>query len=316
MKKDILNILKINKGSYVSGEYISSILNISRMSVCNAIKKLKEDDYIISSSRKKGYMLEDPYKYYDIELLKDNLLKKGFNLIHFNSIDSTNKYAKNNISSLENKTIIIANSQDNGKGRKNRDFYSPKNDGIYMTLIFKDDFNESIIKMTALTSLAIVKAIKTLYDIDLSIKWINDIFYNRKKLCGILCEATVEMNTRKFDSILIGIGINVYNSDIPEELKDIITSLKLIKDIEYDKNIIVLQIIDEILNIMSNVNDSTLLEQYKASSIVINEEVIVSQANNEYVAKVSNINDEYNLIVESNNKKILLNSGEISLKLK
>ena len=164
----------------------------------------------------------------------------------FPEIDSTNSYAKRLLSEagslrnergeltesgkLLNNSIYVAEKQTAGRGRLGRIFYSPKKNGVYLSMIYAPAGgikNPALI--TAFAAVAVKRAIKRLFNLDVQIKWINDIFFSGKKLCGILAEGITNFETGTIEAAVIGIGVNVFSDfgdEIPEEQRKIVTSIQ------------------------------------------------------------------------------------------
>lgn len=227
------------------------------------------------------------------------------NLIYFETLPSTNTYAKENIGSFPLPSLIIANGQTAGRGRQGKSFFSPSNTGLYMTLVFELNNN-----CTLLTPAAAVSVCKTLkkYGINPKIKWVNDIFLNDKKICGILTECFT-FNNKKY--VALGIGINLTTCIFPEDL-----NIAGSADIDCSKETLAREISEEILGYISSPDDSCIYNEYKNELFVIGKQITFSKNNILYCAKVIDINEQCNLIVENENGTTeILYSGEISIKI-
>ena len=141
-------------------------------------------------------------------------MKKSAPVIYFDSIDSTNKYALRNIENLQDRTLIVAGQQTNGKGRNNKDWHSPKTN-LYVSYLIKPK-KQILLQTSWIGGLAVLKSLKSVSGLnDLWIKWPNDIFFNNKKICGVLCESKSFLSEDKTSSgIVIGMGINVNCTNI------------------------------------------------------------------------------------------------------
>ena len=173
---------------------------------------------------------------YDADYIK-NKLNESISVDIFDEIDSTNEEAKRRISDGQKEDfVLVARMQTAGKGRKGRSFYSPMDTGIYLTYThFTDDSVEQSLKTTVATSVIARNAIKEATGLDCGIKWVNDLYLNGKKVCGILCECILK-NTYDNDknALIIGIGINLTTSDYPEEISDKAGSILDNSDFDYD----------------------------------------------------------------------------------
>ena len=210
MEKEILKILKQHQNEYISGQDICESLNVSRMTISTCIKKLKEKGYHILSSTKKGYCLTDDNDVILIDHIKAQLPDFFKNIEYFDDIDSTNDYLKR--SPHQQGDIVIAQSQTKGKGRNGKSFHSPQQKGIYLSFVLKPDLTiYDSLKITACLAVSLVKTIEKNYPVYPQIKWVNDIMIQDLKVAGILCEASLEMNTARIENMIVGIGINVHS---------------------------------------------------------------------------------------------------------
>ena len=130
--------------------------------------------------------------------------------------------------------LVISNKQTNGRGRLGKSFYSPEDTGIYMSFVYKNNKLSNPINITSIAAVAVTNAITEIMDIDINIKWVNDLYYNNKKICGILTEATTNPDTGELDNIIVGIGLNISTTSFPNELKEIATSINLESSRKYE----------------------------------------------------------------------------------
>lgn len=164
-----------------------------------------------------------------------------FKLIHLPSVDSSNEYAKKHHQEIEKPFIVSTNTQTKGKGQFGKSFYSPKNKGIYMSLVL--DFNINFERLKTLNieiGNVLSDFINMKYDLRTRAVYPNDIYVDDKKLAGILTEGIFNMKTKTYDCIVIGIGLNLFKTEVPEDLKNHIITLDTIttKSIHKEKLII------------------------------------------------------------------------------
>ncbi|WXR60650.1 biotin--[acetyl-CoA-carboxylase] ligase [Peptostreptococcaceae bacterium AGR-M142] len=316
MKKQILKYL-IEKDDFISGEELSNIFNVSRTAIWKHINNLKKEGYLIESVNKKGYKLLNRPDILDENIIKEDLKAKYFGkkIYHFESLDSTNNYIKNNYLKLNDKDIIIAEEQIKGRGRTNRYWHSKKGEGIWMSIYLKPDilpFKAPII--TQLTGASIIKALDNL-GIKTSIKWPNDIFLNDKKLCGILTEMKLEVSDLEY--IIVGIGMNVNSIDFDDEIKDIATSIKA-EGFDISRVDIIREILKEFevfyLDYIKN-EDKKFMDICRKRSNVLGNDIFIIKNNERIKAKAIDLNNDGNLIVlNEDNKEEELFSGEVSIR--
>jgi BirA family transcriptional regulator, biotin operon repressor / biotin---[acetyl-CoA-carboxylase] ligase len=322
MKDNILKLFKNNNSTFISGEKISRDLGVSRTAIWKCINQLKELGYQFESSSKKGYRLVSSPDILTpeeiIPRLNTNFL--GRNLIHFDTIDSTNIKAKE-LAALGEKdgTVIISEEQTSGRGRLGRQWVSPKNKGIWMSIILKPEINPIFASRVTLIAAAAVYRAAMQSGIKSLIKWPNDIVINNKKVCGILTEMSAELN--KIHYLVIGIGINVNTEEIdfPEELKASATSLKIEKGIAIDRKALAADILNnfELLynEFLVDHSINTSVQICRENSVLIGKEVKIINGGTELKAKALDINDDGELIVEREDGKVeVVFSGEVSIR--
>lgn len=242
-----------------------------------------------------------------------NNLKHKHNIEIFDSIDSTNKYLKSKINEKNYGTIVISNEQTNGYGKSNREFLSNKDIGIYMSILINPNcLIEESLKITILTSVAILSAIKSICNLDVKLKWVNDIILNDLKVGGILCESQINLSTNIIDNMIVGIGINVKEFKFPPSLKNIATSIENNTNIKVSRN----ALISEIINFFDLyfIEKANYIDLYKENSYVLGKDIKVIQNDKQFYAKAIDIDDNGSLIVQEQEKIIKLISSDISIR--
>ncbi len=237
-------------------------------------------------------------------------LQKNIQILYFEEINSTNNYIKTKADSPEFLTVI-ANSQTSGKGRMNRNFHSPQNSGIYMSILLKPKFKaENSVLITAAAAVAVSEAIESLCPVNTKIKWVNDIFINNKKVCGILTEGSLNPDG-SFNYAVLGIGINAYmpKNNFPEEIRNIAGAV-FKEEKENLRNRLISLIINNFLRYYNDLEKRDFLEIYKQKSLVLGKEIVTPNGK----ALALDIDDNCRLSVEyKNGEKQFLSSGEISI---
>lgn len=229
----------------------------------------------------------------------------------YDQTDSTNLRAKEAIlSGASLPCLFVANSQTMGRGRMGKSFYSPKDTGLYMTLALPYNYIDSDnVSITSLSAVAVSLAIKEICDIDTGIKWVNDLYIENKKVCGILTELVYEPLNNTPLGIIIGIGINLSTKDFPSDIENSATSLFVNEDI---KEKLYSKITENILSI----KDNSFMDEYRRLSIVLGKEIRYTVNGVDFDGVALGINDMGHLKVLNNDgSNRVLSSGEISLKL-
>lgn len=233
-------------------------------------------------------------------------------IILYETVTSTNIIAKElGQAGAKSGTVVISNQQTAGKGRLDRKFFSPPNTGIYMSVLLRLNLPiGSTLLMTSAAAVAVYRAIKCVLNIETNIKWVNDIYYNDKKLCGILAESS--LNSSGVDFIVLGIGVNLNVENFPEDLKDIASSIVTDK-----KNELIAEILNQIYIVKDDLVRKQFINEYKERSCVIGKEINVIDGDKTKVAKAIDIDEFGHLIVQYDNQKIdIISTGEISIRLR
>lgn len=318
LKQSVLQILESNRSNFISGEQIASDLAVSRAAVWKAIKALESEGYIIHCVTNKGYQLSEDNDLISKEgiapFLKENY--RNNNIIVYKTIGSTNDEAK--LKALEaypHGSVIIAETQTKGKGRMGRSFHSPAGTGIYMSFILrpKTDASNAVLLTTA-AAVAVCRAIKSACDIKTKIKWLNDIYYNDKKICGILSEAVTNCETGMVESVVVGIGIN-FKTEFSDDLKETAGSLYSCVKQPITRNHLIAEVINRMLDICENFMSHEFLSEYKEDSFVIGQDIVFLRNNLWHEAKAIDIANNGGLVVQYENGQMeTLFSGEITIR--
>lgn len=322
VKQRVLATLEKNKDEYISGTTLSEQLNVSRNAIWKAIKSLQDDGYDINGIKNKGYSLSAESDILSPQSVSKFLSSNAgtFDIEVHDIIDSTNTLLKIEAGNgaCEGR-VIIANEQTSGRGRMNRSFFSPSNTGIYMSILLRPKITaqESLFLTTA-AAVAVAKSIEKISGCDAKIKWVNDIFCNGKKVCGILTEATLDIESGGLQYAVVGIGINIMppKNDFPNELHGIATSIFGEGNYYTEaKSKLIALILDEFWQYYQNIDNKNFLNEYRSRSNIIGKEVTVHYANKTERALVLGIDDQCHLTVKMRNGEVKsLSSGEVSIR--
>lgn len=315
MKSKILEILE-KKGNYVSGEEISKEIGISRAAIWKHIKKLRELGYVIESKTNEGYkLIKSPEKQIEFELerlLDTNII--GKKILFFEEVDSTNNKAKQ-IALEENEgTVVISEVQTSGRGRRGREWYSPKG-GIYVSFILKPNVSpEKASQLTLVSSLALVETLNAMdNNLNAKIKWPNDVLISGKKISGILTELSSDME--KINYIVVGVGINLNTEK--EILPENGTSLKIEMKEEVSIKLFLksfLEQYDSIYQEYLNVGIDQIIGKWKNNSDTLGKKVKIIGINETYEGLAKDIDENGALILKTKEREIKVYSGDVSLR--
>lgn len=244
--------------------------------------------------------------------------KKLFNINILDKVDSTNSYLKTNIESFPSNTLLISLKQSKGRGRKGKSFLSNDDKGAYFSFLIKDDakkYDPSLI--TIAVALLVSDTLDSIYNIKTSIKWVNDIYLNHKKIGGILTEGKYNIDEKNQEYFIIGIGININNIKMPHEIKDIASSILIETNTMKPKNLVIGKITNNLYRCLNMIKDnpSTLIKLYKEKMLFLGEDINVVNPLETYPAKLIGLSDKGELEIKDKSGNIkLLNSGEIQIK--
>lgn len=320
MKEEILRLLRSADG-YISGQELCNRFGVSRTAVWKAINQLKEAGYEIEAQQNKGYRLmaaPDLMTEAEIKsLMHTEWVAKE--VLYFDTIDSTNTKAQELAEKgYPSGTLVVADKQESGKGRRGRSWVSPSGTGIFMTLMIKPDINPNNASMlTLVAALAVAKAITSVTGEEAMIKWPNDIVVNGKKVCGILTEMNAQFDY--INHIVVGIGINVHNESFPEEISQMASSLMIEAG---GKRFHRAQIIAETMSYFEQYYDtfletqdlSALVREYDELLVNRNKSVRVLDPKEPFDGKAMGITPKGELIVDTWESRKLVSSGEVSVR--
>ena len=320
MKEEILRLLRSADG-YISGQELCNRFGVSRTAVWKAINQLKEAGYEIEAQQNKGYRLmaaPDLMTEAEIKsLMHTEWVAKE--VLYFDTIDSTNTKAQELAEKgYPSGTLVVADKQESGKGRRGRSWVSPSGTGIFMTLMIKPDINPNNASMlTLVAALAVAKAITSVTGEEALIKWPNDIVVNSKKVCGILTEMNAQF--AYINHIVVGIGINVHNESFPEEISQMASSLMIEAG---GKRFHRAQIIAETMSYFEQYYDtflktqdlSALVREYDELLVNMNKAVRVLDPKEPFDGKAMGITPKGELIVDTWESRKLVSSGEVSVR--
>ncbi len=319
VKDKISEILKQNEQNFVSGQEIATNLSVSRNAIWKAVKELETAGYKIESVKNKGYRLLETPDILDIKNIKEMLQNKNINVFLKQQTVSTNNDAKAMfIEEPSDSILLLANSQTGGRGRNGKSFFSPEN-GIYMSFCFAPKLKaQDATYLTAAAAVAVCEGLRQCCKIDAKIKWVNDIYVGKKKLCGILTEASTDFESGYLQYVAIGIGINVEAKDFPKELSEIATSISIETNDNYPtRNEMIAAIINNLVSLTSQKKPSDIIEKYRSLSLVCGRDVYVIKGEQTKQGMAVSIQPNGGLLVKYQDGTLeTLTYGEVSLKTK
>jgi len=312
MTGDILEYL--GEKEYVSGEVLAQKLGISRVAVWKKIQRLKNMGYEIIADQNLGYcLISRP------DLLLPQEIQRGLftnyigkEIYYFPELKSTNIIAKgkalHRAEGIDEGTLIIAERQSAGKGRLGREWFSPVG-GIWLSVILYPQLSPSYIsRITLMTAVVVVKAIKMCTQIEPQIKWPNDILINEKKVCGILTEMSAELDMINWVVVGIGINVNIDHQKFPEDIQENTISLKEVSG----KEILRVKLAQSFLRVFEKYYDklkrkefSSILKEWKLYSHTLGKKIKVDMGERIITGEAVDINEEGELILKKEDDELV-----------
>lgn len=320
MKSEILRILKEAKG-HVSGQDLCTRFGVSRTAIWKVIRQLKEEGYEIEAVHNKGYLIVDCPDVVYADEVKSQLETKwaGKTIKYLETVDSTNNEAKRLAEAgAVHGTLVIADAQSGGKGRRGKAWTTLPNTTIAMTILLRPEMApEKASMLTLVMGMAVAAACKELTELPVQIKWPNDVTIHGKKICGILTEMSAELHAIHY--LVIGAGINVGIKTFEEELQAVATSLYIETGKEYNRANIIQSCMKYFEyyyeKFMETGDMSVLTTEYQELLVNMDKEVRVLSPGNEYNGIARGINEKGELLVEKADGEIeAIYAGEVSVR--
>ena len=321
IKSQLIKILENNRDAYISGAALAKELSVSRTAVWKAVELLREEGYDISAATRKGYRLisnGDILSEAGIAAcLKDESL---FHIDVRKSVESTNTTLRELAAKgAPEGYVVVAETQTSGKGRMGRSFHSPAGHGIYFSLLLRPGARTADASLiTSAAAVATARAIEDVTGISVGIKWVNDLYLNEKKVCGILTEATFDMESGMIGSAVLGIGVNITKPEIgyPGDVENVAAPLAAErpgKDGERCR--LIASALDNFLELYQNIAERSFLDEYRARSILLGRDVYVLSNDAKRPARALEIDDDCRLVVRyEDGETAALSSGEVSIR--
>ncbi len=310
LKEDLLERL-IADGDYVNGEQLAADLGKSRAAVWKAVKALQKEGWDIAAVRNRGYRLSESNDLLSAARV-NRFLNRDIEVLYYPVIDSTNNEAKRLLADngAQLPALIVANEQSAGRGRQGKSFYSPADTGIYFSFVTEPKVSlQNAVGATTAAAVAVCRAIEGLTDAKPQIKWVNDVYLNGAKICGILTEAVTDFESGTVSAVIIGIGINISTLTFPEEVENAGCLGRKIQRAE-----LVGAIARELLEI-AFCDTAEYIDYYRSHSMLLGRKINFIENGRVTPATALAIDERGGLTVKTENGEIkTLRSGEISIR--
>ena len=319
-KERLLHLFEARKGSFLSGEEIAQTLSVSRTAVWKAVNALRQEGYPIEAATNRGYCLGECADVLSEQGVRRFLGQDGpqLELTVLPSVDSTNTWVRDRAAlGAPEGCVVMAGEQTAGRGRRGRTFYSPKDTGVYMSLLLRPKHCavSRATGFTAMAAVAMCEAIEAVYGEAAQIKWVNDVFVRGKKVCGILTEASLGMESGEVDTVVLGAGVNLYppREGFPEELKPIAGAI-FEETVSDAKNRLAGEFLRRMMAIYAAPEESSYVKKYRERSLVIGKTVTLLPEGRSVF--IEDIDDACHLLVrDDSGETACLSYGEIQVRM-
>ncbi len=318
VKDELKALLEEHRREFLSGAEIAESLGCTRGAVWKAVESLRSEGYKINAVTNKGYCLEDT------DILSEESIRaylgktEGLDITVYRSTDSTNiRLRELAEKGAPEGTVVIAGAQTGGKGRLGRKFFSPEDTGLYLSILIRPDMTaENAVRITTAAAVAVAEAAEEISGRQADIKWVNDVYMDGLKICGILTEASFTPESGGLEYAVVGIGINVYEPEggFPDELKNIAGAV-MKKRSENDRSRMAARVISGFMKYYRTLTENTFLESYRSRLIWKGEKINLISGNMITPATLIDVDEKCRLLVElENGEHKTISSGEISIR--
>ena len=318
LKEEIYNLLDAQRGTYFSGEELAKRFGVSRNAVWKAVKSLEKEGFVLSGVNNRGYSLLP-----ENDLLTAGGIRKYLSFLCDIRVEKCIPSTNDALKAMAREgapewTVLLAEEQTAGKGRYRRRFYSPRGAGLYMSILLRPSFPASeTLFITTGAAVAVCEAVESVSKKHGEIKWVNDVFTEGKKICGILTEASFNVESGGLDYAVVGIGINVLETAFPEELSSVATSVFAGESYPPEGRArLAASLLERFRYYYEHIPERAFYAPYKNRLFILGRKVQVVSGDVQGEAEVLDLDENCFLKVRfSDGRERLLSAGEISIKL-
>lgn len=314
-QNEVLKLLIQTAPNYCSGDQLAQQFGVSRTAIWKAIQSLEGAGYTIESRHGQGY------RYIANNQLSAIAIRAGLpthltpQLIVLPTVDSTNAYLKRLASQgpLAQPTVVIADTQTAGYGRSGREFYSPENTGIYLSIglpiTAQQGFDPGL--LTTSTAVVVAQTLTDLFDVQVELKWVNDVLVNHHKVVGILSEAVADLEAGQISTVIVGIGINLTTNDFPTAIQA--KAGAVLSQTAVTRNEVISKLLTAFFTSYCTYTTGNFMPAYRRLSMVINQKVSLQSGTKKLTGIVKDIDSSGALVVQLPSGRVeRLSSGEIT----
>lgn len=316
--EQVLMKLEECRGSAISGQALARQLGVSRTAVWKAVEELRAQGHIIHAVPNRGYGLDAASDVLSVPGVRC-CRQQDLPLEVYPQIGSTNSRAKELAAAgAPHGTLVVADSQTAGRGRRGRSFESPAGTGLYLSMVVRSVLPmERVVLVTSAAAVAVCRAVEKTCGVSLDIKWVNDLYHKGKKCCGILTEAAADLETGGLDYLVVGVGINLLPpaNGWPEELQSIAGAV-LPAGALVNRCQLAAAIARELMQVCEELPGGSFMQEYRARNLVPGRDIQILQNGKSRPAHAESITDEGHLLVTlPDGSREEVNFGEVSVRM-
>lgn len=319
VKDRVLAALEAQRGSYLSGQALAQTLSVSRSAVWKAIEQLREKGYPIQAVPHRGYCLAPDSPILSPQSIAHWLTVPGLTVEVHGQVTSTNTLLRQRAEEGAGEGhVLVATAQTQGRGRRDHQFYSPPDSGLYLSILVRPDLAaKDALLLTTCAAASVALAIEDCAGVPAQIKWVNDIFCREKKVCGILTEAALDLETGGLQYAIVGIGVNLFPPEggFPPNLPEAGAVFAARPQGLEARSKLAGAILDHFFTFYPQLAQRPFFDDYRSRSLVLGREVTVLEGNQTRTAVALDLDEDFSLRVQEADGTIRsLSSGEVRVR--
>lgn len=320
VKDRVLDALESNRGTWFSGEALAQTLGVSRSAVWKAISQLREAGYPIQAAPNRGYSLAPDSAILSAQSIGQYLTVPDLTVEVRPVVTSTNDPLRTMAEAgAPEGRVMVAAEQTAGRGRRGHSFYSPPDSGLYLSLLLRPRLSaREALSLTTCAAAAVALAIEECAGTAAEIKWVNDVFCRGKKVCGILTEAALDLESGGLQYAIVGIGVNLFPpaGGFPAELADIVGAVFAEKPRGLEcRSQLAGAILNHFFAFYRDIARVPFFEEYRKRSFLLGREIEVLEGDRVRPALALDLERDFSLRVrEADGRERALSSGEVRVK--
>lgn len=319
VKDRVLAALEAQRGTYLSGQALAQTLQVSRSAVWKAIEQLREKGYPIQAVPNRGYCLAPDSTILSAQSIAHWLKTPGLTLEVQGEVTSTNTLLRQRAEEgTAEGYVLVATAQTQGRGRRDHQFYSPPDSGLYLSILVRPDLAaKDALLLTTCAAASVALAIEDCAGVTAQIKWVNDIFCQEKKVCGILTEAALDLETGGLQYAIVGIGVNLFPPEggFPPDLPEAGAVFAARPQGLEARSKLAGSILDHFFTFYPHLAQRPFFDDYRRRSLVLGREITVLERGQTRTAVALDLEKDFSLRVrEADGTVRSLSSGEVRVR--